>query len=82
MILSSFVCNFRNGGDNHTIFIYLTQGRQEHTRWDVEIFTIILCRVANMVDGFKYLCYFLKPTSYKIKDSLWLVEKFENRIGR
>ena len=46
-----------------------------------QIFTIIPSQVANMVDGFKYLCYILKPTSYKIKDSPWLVENFENRIG-
>ena len=46
-----------------------------------DIFIIISCQVANMVDGFKYLCYCLKPTSYKIRDSLWLVEKFEKIIG-
>jgi len=32
-------------------------------------------------DGFKYLGYFLKASSYRIVDWFWLVKKFEKRIN-
>ena len=33
-----------------------------------------------MSTGFKYLGYFIKPSGYLVKDWLWLIKKFENRI--
>jgi len=32
-------------------------------------------------DGFKYLGFFLKPNSYKIRDWAWLWKKIENKIN-
>ena len=34
-----------------------------------------------MTSGFKYLGYFIKPLGYLVKDWLWLIKKFENRIS-
>ena len=31
--------------------------------------------------GFNYLGYFIKPMGYYVKDWLWLIKKFENRIS-
>ena len=33
-----------------------------------------------MSTGFKYLGYFIKPSGYLVKDWLWLIKKFENKI--
>ena len=34
-----------------------------------------------MSNGFSYLGYFIKPMGYFVKDWLWLVKKFENKIS-
>jgi hypothetical protein len=34
-----------------------------------------------LLEGFKYLGYFLKPDNYKAEDWQWLIEKFENMIN-
>jgi hypothetical protein len=34
----------------------------------------------DLEEGFNYLGYFIKPSSYKAKDWSWLYEKFERRI--
>lgn len=35
----------------------------------------------DLSGGFNYLCYFLKPTSYRLMDWNWLIEKFKRRIN-
>ena len=38
-------------------------------------------RFAHLNHGFNYLGFFLKPSSYLIKDWHWLISKFEKRIS-
>jgi hypothetical protein len=38
-------------------------------------------KVVDLSVGFRYLSFYLKPTSYKIEDWRWLIMKFEKRIG-
>ena len=45
-----------------------------------QILTFMHFQVSYMVEGFKYLGYYLKPTGYRIKDGFGLVENFEKRI--
>jgi hypothetical protein len=35
----------------------------------------------DLINGFKYLGYFLKVGSYKVEDWDWLLAKYENRIS-
>jgi hypothetical protein len=34
----------------------------------------------DLLEGFTYLGFFLKPNSYKVEDWHWLISKFEKRI--
>ena len=38
-------------------------------------------KTQHISSGFNYLGYFIKPMGYYVKDWLWLVKKFENRIS-
>ena len=38
-------------------------------------------KTQSMTTGFKYLGYFIKPSGYLVKDWLWLIKKFENKIA-
>ena len=38
-------------------------------------------KTQDFSSGFNYLGYFIKPSGYNVKDWLWLIKKFENRIS-
>ena len=45
------------------------------------ITTFFPFKFCSLREGFKHLGYFLKPGGYRVKNWLWLVEKFEKIIN-
>jgi hypothetical protein len=45
-----------------------------------ELKTLFGIDIRDLADGFSYLGYHIKPTSYNARDWRWLIEKFEFRI--
>jgi hypothetical protein len=41
---------------------------------------IFLFHYVSIDDGFKYMCYFIKPNCYKAEDCGWLIKKIERRV--
>jgi hypothetical protein len=58
--------------------VFLVSNAQENLQTDLkELFGIASLELA---EGFSYLGFFIKSSSYSKKDWLWLIDKFESRI--
>jgi hypothetical protein len=63
---------------NYQKSTFLASGAQDE--FLTELKTLFGIDIRDLADGFSYLGYHIKPTSYNARDWRWLIEKFEFRI--
>jgi hypothetical protein len=76
-VLNSF-CSVSGLKINYQKSIFLATGVRD--AFLLELKSLFGFDFRDLVAGFNYLGYYIKPSSYKAKDWSWLFEKFERRI--